>query len=168
MIQVRLFKSLTQGNAFMMMEKLNRWLIYFILIAFLFSFSNVLAGELTRTTMKVSNLFCGACLTQIDSALREFPEVTGMDGSIKSGIVTVDHSPIFKGEVIASKITELGYPAEIRQQSSIDEKNAFSFGQKSFGRKGCCGSTGSPDFKKYGGCGATAASWKKLFWHILK
>ncbi|MBW1894871.1 MAG: heavy-metal-associated domain-containing protein [Deltaproteobacteria bacterium] len=140
--------------------KLKMRILCIILTAFFFSWSNAVAGEITRTTMKVSNLYCGACLIHIDTTLKGMPEVTGMWGNPRQGIVKVDHKPSLKGGTIASAITGLGYPAEIELQETIDEEKAFSFNQAGSNQGSCCSTGGS---KKYRGCGASAASWKKLF-----
>jgi len=142
-------------NYFKLLRSLS--LIFF---AVLFFSGDVFPGsELSRTTLKVPNLFCGSCLTHINSRFETIPEVKGMAGSARRGIVMVDHDFSLVAEEIAFVITELGYPAEVLTETAIDEEDSLEKVQGRNSASGCCGS-GSGTYR---GCGATSGSWKRLF-----
>ncbi len=117
------------------------------------------AETLSRTTMKVSNLSCGACLSHIDAEFKKVPEVKGMTGNLRMGAVIVDHVPSLKGEKIAAIITKLGYPAKVISEITIDEKDSISNTPARQQSSGCCGGGSSTGR----GCGASSSSWKRLF-----
>jgi copper chaperone CopZ len=146
-----------------------RKLMLCLFLTALFPFAGgALAGDLSRTTMKVSNLYCGSCLTHIDATLQKMSDVVGLRGDLAQGIVQVDHQPALSGEKIAAIITELGYPARIVSEDNVTSQDSFatssqdgyaasccSVGARSYG----CGSAGSQRY----GCSASSAAWKKLF-----
>ncbi len=143
-------------------------LICLFTIVFLFFGSLVLAGDLARTTMKVDNLYCGACLTHIDATLKEVAGFDGMRGDLTKGVVQVDHQTSLSGEKIADTITKLGYPATIVSQSNITDQDSFSSRPQVNPASNCCGvssqrySCGGSGTQRYG-CSASSAAWKKLF-----
>jgi copper chaperone CopZ len=151
-----------------MLLNLRNTLICLSLLAVGVITSGALADDLSRTTMKVSNLYCGSCLTHIDGTLKEMAEVVGMRGDLAQGIVQVDHQPSLAGAKIAAVITELGYPARIVSETKIAAQETFSSSPQERDAAGCCvvrsqsygcGSAGSQRY----GCGASSAAWKKLF-----
>lgn len=114
-----------------------------MLVLFFLTVSNGLAGQLSRTVMKVSKLSCGACLAQINAELKKLPEFDGMGSNLGQGIVAVDHKPALEAKKIAAVITGLGYPARVVREMRIDEKQAFSSRQQPGGSGGCCGTRGT-------------------------
>ena len=153
-----------------MLKKLTspRTLTCLSTIAFLFFGSLVLAGDLARTTMKVDNLYCGACLTHINAALKKVAGFDGMRGDLTKGVVQVDHQTFLTGKKIADTITEIGYPATIVSQSNITSQNSFSSQPQTNPASNCCGvssqrySCGGSGTPRYG-CSASSATWKKFF-----
>jgi len=138
------------------------------IITLVFFGSLVLAGDLARTTMKVDNLYCGACLTHIDATLKEIAGVDGMRGNLAQGVVQVDHQTSLTSEKIAETITELGYPATIVSQTNLTDQDSFSSQPQANTASSCCGvssqrySCGGSGAQRYG-CSASSAAWKKLF-----
>jgi len=158
----------TQGGSVLNKRTSPKTLIYLFTITLLLFGSLVLAGDLTRTTLKVENLYCGACLTHIDAALKEVAGVDGMRGDLAQGIVQVDHTATLAGEKIADTITALGYPATIVSQTNITAQNSFSSQPQANTASSCCGvsrqqySCGGSGAQRYG-CSASSSAWKKLF-----
>ncbi len=147
---------------------LKTWTCLLIITLLLFG-SLALAGDLARTTMKVDNLYCGACLTHIDATLKEMSGFDGMRGNLTQGMVQVDHQSSLTGEKIAKIITELGYPATIVSQTNITAQDSFSSQPQARSAPSCCGAKsqryncgGSSTTQRYG-CSASSAAWKKLF-----
>lgn len=134
---------------------------YFIIMGLLavvslfFGF-NSFAANLQQTTLKVSNLSCGACLSRIDGTLTEYEGYSKLGADLRQGIVIVEHEKSLKEETIAKAITDIGYPAEVVTAREVNPKTNL-FGNKG-SRYGCCGGG-----KRYGGCGASASAWKRLF-----
>jgi len=141
------------------MKNFHKMLVLLFAGVFLVTGAPLLAEKLSRTTLKVSNLYCGSCLSHIDTRLKEIPEVTGMTGDLRQGSVTINHKPSIEGSKLAGIITQLGYPAEVVSEAQVEDKDSFtSSRQPSSGNSCCGGETGT-----YRGCGASAESWKQLF-----
>lgn len=121
------------------------------------------AEKLSRTILKVSGFCCKNCLTYVDSRLQTISEVKGMISNPEKKTITVDHDRSLKGEKIASFFNKLGYPAEVLTETAIDEKDSLVNAGAGRCTSSCCG-IGSGSYKR---CGATSASWKRLF-KILK
>jgi len=147
------------------------------------------AGVIQRTVLRVENMTCGYCLSQIDRKLKGYDGMMGMRANLRRGIVAVDHQSPLEGGEVADAITSIGYPASIIAQSEIEEEKAFS--ASSAGRYGgCCGGgapatsgsdsggsgTLAPDQgNSYGGCrsqrscgsgggcGASSSAWKEVY-----
>lgn len=126
-------------------------------------------AEVARTSLRVANLYCGACLTQIDAALNQDPAFIALRGQLPQGIVQVDHRPALTAAEIASRISALGYPATVLATAAADAAAPLAAGPQSCGGPRGCG-TAAPGARsgtgvnppKYG-CGASAAAWKRLF-----
>ncbi len=115
------------------------------------------ANVVTRTTMKVANLSCISCLTNIKAELSTFTGTIGMNSDLSKGIVAIDHESSINGNKIAGIITNLDYPAKVISSVKVPSAKSFAY-VKSTGRsanagRGC--GTNSP-------CNATSASWKEL------
>jgi copper chaperone CopZ len=111
----------------------------------------------TRTTLKVDNLSCGACLARIDTALQEQEGMVGMQASLQQGLVVVEHEQQFRPEGIAELISDMGYPAVVLSSASAGSSDAESPQAKAFrAGDGCSGCSS-------GGCGATSSSWQRLY-----
>jgi len=115
------------------------------------------AQGLKRTTLEVSNLSCGYCLSRIDAKLSEFQAYAGMDADLRQGVVVVEHQSSLEGEKIASAITELGYPAKVVSTQDIS-KDTGTLSEQRKSAYSCCGGKGA----KYSGCPASASAWKRL------
>ncbi len=149
------------------------------------------AEVIQRTVLRVENMTCGYCLSQIDKKLNGYDGMMGMRANLRRGIVAVDHQSPLEGGDVADAITSLGYPASIIAQSEVEEEKAFS--ASSANRYGGCGGGGSPAASgyesdgnaplasdqrdSYGGgcrlqrsgggsggcCGASASAWKEVY-----
>ena len=115
----------------------------------------------SRTTLKVNNLSCTSCLSNIATELGKLTNTYGMNGYLSRGIVIVDHAADLESGRIAALISDLGYPARAVVTNSIPAGEVFTTNPGSTGGtgeirpgSGCNGS--SP-------CNATAASWQKLY-----
>ena len=117
---------------------------------------NSFAASLKQTTLEVSNLSCGSCLSRIDDALRDHTGYSKLDADLRQGIVIVEHETSLEEQTIAKAISDIGYPAKVvsgkKASVTSDPSNG---GRASFG---CC-SGGS----RNSGCSASASTWKRLF-----
>ena len=118
-------------------------------------------STVSRTTLKVSNLSCTSCLSNIAAELSKLPNTYGMAGYLSRGIVIVDHAVDLKGKRIAAIISGLGYPARPVAANYIPAQKSFAPnpGRNSLNpevRQGSGCSSSGP-------CNATAASWQKLY-----
>jgi copper chaperone CopZ len=117
---------------------------------------NSFAASLKQTTLNVSNLSCGSCLSRIDDALRDYTGYSKLDADLRQGIVIVEHEASLEEQTIAKTISDIGYPAKV-----VGGKNASVTSDPSSGgntRYGCC-SGGA----RNSGCSASASTWKRLF-----
>jgi Cd2+/Zn2+-exporting ATPase len=65
----------------------------------------------TRTRFKVEGMDCAACVAKIDTAVRRLPGITGLEVSLMSGVMTVQHGPNDDLTAIKNKVAGLGYTA---------------------------------------------------------
>lgn len=96
-----------------------------LLMFFLF-FTPTAKGEaIQRTVMKVDNLSCGYCLSQINAKLKTTEGYLSMEADLQKGIVAVDHRLALESREVATAISSIGYPAHVISETEIDEKDAF-------------------------------------------
>jgi copper chaperone len=118
-------------------------------------------GTVNRTTLRVSNLSCTSCLSNIASELRKLSETYGMQGYLSRGIVIVDHTDSLENSRIAAVISGLGYPARVLATNEVPVQKAFTSTPRT-GRPGQVIRSGGGCNSK-GPCNATSASWQKLY-----
>lgn len=108
--------------------------------------------EATRTIMKVQNLSCSACLSQINAELQGYDGMLGMDADLQKGLVVVEHKEPLTAATLAFVISDLGYPATVLSDaagdSSLNDKGRLA----AFGSG--CGS---------GGCSIKTSTWQKVY-----
>jgi copper chaperone CopZ len=120
-----------------------------------------IAGGAGRTTLRVSNLSCSSCLSNIAGELGKLSSTYGMNGYISRGIVIVDHAADLESSRIAAIISGHGYPAKSIDTTSIPAQKVYKANANSgpgsqVVRTGIgCNSSGP--------CNATAASWQQLY-----
>jgi copper chaperone CopZ len=119
------------------------------------------AGTINRTTLRVGNLSCTSCLSNIAAELGKLTSTYGMNGYLSRGIVIVDHDDDLESSRIAAIISGLGYPAKSIDTTSIPAQKAYKANVNSgpgsqVVRTGIGCNTNGP-------CGATSASWKKVY-----
>jgi copper chaperone CopZ len=121
----------------------------------------IAGSTISRTTLKVSNLSCTSCLSNIAAELDKLPNTYGMEGYLSRGIVIVDHANALESARIAAIISGLGYPARAVVTNYIPAQKGFSPTQSRNIRDSAVnrGSGCNTD----GPCNATAASWQKLY-----
>jgi len=109
----------------------------------------------SRTTLAVDHITCGACLRVIDSELRKVPGILGMTADLPSRRVTVDHDPEVTPGEVAAAITAAGYPSQVLESVSLPHSEARLFQRgPGFGSgPGCC----NP-----GGTNPVADAWREL------
>lgn len=118
-------------------------------------------GTISRTTLRVGNLSCTSCLSNIAAELGKLTNTYGMNGYLSRGIVIVDHAVDLESSRIAAIISDLGYPARAMASNNIPAQEAFSAkagvtaADQGVRPRGGCNSSGP--------CNATAASWQKLY-----
>jgi len=124
-------------------------------------FSSMPAGaeEWVRTTLKVSDLFCGACITHIEAELKSMDGFLGMTGNVKGATVTVDHRPELDAGRIVSSVNEIGYGVKSVHRQLVSQKPPPLPGSDRSGLPGCC-AINKPSYRE---CGASASAWKKIF-----
>jgi hypothetical protein len=111
--------------------------------------------------LRVSNLSCSSCLSNIAGELGKLSSTYGMNGYISRGIVIVDHAADLESSRIAAIISGLGYPAKSIDTTSIPAQKVYKANANSgpgsqVVRTGIgCNSSGP--------CNATAASWQQLY-----
>lgn len=117
------------------------------------------AGTLNRTTLRVANLSCTSCLSNIAAELGKLTTTYGMNSYLSRGMVIVDHAAGLESSRIAAIISDLGYPAKAVDTATIPAQKAYRASTSPGGRAvrtgiGC---------NSNGPCGATSASWKKVY-----
>jgi copper chaperone CopZ len=78
-----------------------------------------ITGEVSETTLQVSNLSCGSCLYTIESELRKYPGMVGMTADLASGLITVKHTAELAPDRLAELVTEAGYPARLAAAEAV-------------------------------------------------
>jgi copper chaperone CopZ len=134
---------------------------YYIVIGLLATASiligiNGFGANLKQTTLEVSNLSCGSCLTRIDDTLKTYTGYSKLGADLRQGIVVVEHEAALEGQVIAKAITDIGYPAKVVADKELTQRPDL-FKNQGAGY-GCCGGGG-----RSSGCSASASTWKRLF-----
>jgi copper chaperone len=117
---------------------------------------NSFGANLQQTTLEVSNLSCGSCLSRIDDTLKAYTGYSKLGADLRRGIVVVEHEASLEEQVIAKAITDIGYPAKVVAGKELTEKPGL-FTDQGAGY-GCCGGGGRST-----GCSASASTWKRLF-----
>jgi len=131
-------------------------LLYLLLILVLAAGPAGATEELvSRTTLAVDHITCGACLRVIDAELRKVPGILGMSADLPSRRVTVDHDQEVTPAEVAAAITGAGYPARVEESLSVSRNEARLFQRgPGFGSgPGCC----NP-----GGTNPVADAWREL------
>ena len=116
---------------------------------------NSFGANLKQTTLEVSNLSCGSCLSRIDDALKAYEGYSKLGADLRQGIVVVEHESTLNEQIIAKAITDIGYPAKIVTEKEISGAPDLFKGQG--GGYGCCGGS------RNSSCSASASTWKRLF-----
>lgn len=117
---------------------------------------NSFGASLKQTTLEVSNLSCGSCLTRIDDTLKSYVGYSRLRADLRRGIVIVEHESALKENVIARAITDIGYPAKVVAEKEVKKTpNVLNNQGASYG---CCGGS-----SRNSGCSASASTWKRLF-----
>lgn len=74
------------------------------------------ASEAGLAVFTVKNLSCGSCVKNIQSTLARVEGVGTVEVSVTSGLSRVEYDPgRIRAEELAQRITEAGYPAELRE-----------------------------------------------------
>ncbi|KKB84681.1 ATPase [Devosia limi DSM 17137] len=68
-------------------------------------------GELDTTRFRVEGMDCASCASKIDTAVRRIGGVEDVSVSVVRGTMTVKHAATVNSDVIARKVTSLGYKA---------------------------------------------------------
>ncbi len=102
----------------------------------------IAAGDVSETTLQVSNLSCGSCLQTIESELRKYPGTVGMTADLATGLVTVKHTAELSGERLAELVTQVGYPARVAAAGIAGAPLAGPAGAGGYGCGRGCGSGG--------------------------
>lgn len=126
-----------------------------LLLALALPVGLALAAEevVSRTTLAVENVTCGACLRVIDAELRKVPGILGLAPDLPNRRVTVDHDPEVTPGEVAAAITAAGYPARVEQSLAVPRAEARLFRRGPDSGPGCC----NP-----GGSNPVADSWREL------
>ncbi len=132
-------------------------LLLFLLLGLLLTSRQTGATEeqVSRTTLAVENITCGACLRVIDAELRKVPGILGMSADLPTRLVTVDHDPEVTPDEVAAAVTAAGYPARVTENLSVPRSTARLYQRgPGFGSgPGCC----NP-----GGTNPVAEAWREL------
>ena len=118
------------------------------------------AGTISRTTLRVGNLSCTSCLSNIAAELRKLSTTYGMNGYISRGIVIVDHAADLESSRVAAIISGLGYPAKAMETAEIPAQKAYKASKGPGGVQTVRTGSGC---NSRGPCNATAASWQQLY-----
>jgi len=66
---------------------------------------------MSQYTYKVPNISCGHCVAAVSKALNDISGVQQVTGDPLAKTITVDAKPPATGELIRTKLNEIGYPA---------------------------------------------------------
>jgi len=96
------------------------------IVALFFAFQ---AGSTTvqRSNFIVNNLACTSCLATIEAELKTVPGTLGIEADLQAGRITIDHLSTLSCEQIASRISNLGYPATIDWTATVSEQYLKKF-----------------------------------------
>lgn len=119
------------------------------------------SGTISRTTLRVSNLSCTSCLSNIAAELGKLSTTYGMNSYLSRGVVIVDHAAGLESSRIAAIISGLGYPAKAIETAKIPAQKAYKATINN-GPGGRVVRTGS-GCNSRGPCNATSSSWQKLY-----
>lgn len=109
----------------------------------------------SRTTVVVEHITCGACLRVIDAELRKVPGILGMAADLPARLVTVDHDPELPPAEVAAAITAAGYPAKVVESLASPRSQTKLFQR---GPGFCSGPGGCNP----GGTNPVADAWREL------
>ena len=91
------------------------------------------ASPAAQTRFKVDGMDCAGCAAKIDTAVRRLPGVIGLEVSVMSGAMTVQHGPDDNLGAIEKTVTALGYtvtPLDGGAQDGSQAKGAGEGGAK--------------------------------------
>lgn len=135
------------------MKHLKNGIIVLIVIGCVLTAGLVMAEkeqsrELNRAVIRIDTLTCGGCFSTINAGLRTLDGFSGMGANLFRKLIAVDFVEPLTQEAISKKLTEVGYPGEVKYVDAITEKESFTYieSQRSrfggFGGGGCGGSRG--------------------------
>jgi copper chaperone CopZ len=140
-------------NLYQEMEDIMKRLFLLVMtgVIFVWAFGTVTAeetkdGSVKRAVFKVENLTCGACFTNINSALSPLEGFAGMGSNLFRKLIAVDFAGPLTTEEIGAAITKKGYPATLTSVDPVMEKESFAYLNSNRGPVsggGCC-SGGTP------------------------
>ena len=92
----------------------------------LFASDRYTSAELAMSEMTVSKLTCGACVSNITTALADVAGIESVEVSITTGRSQVVFDPsLVNADQIAKVVTETGYPATVIRQLSAEQYQAL-------------------------------------------
>lgn len=137
-------------------RRLAGLLVLFLLLGLRTGVPAGAAEELvSRTTLAVEHVTCGACLRVIDAELRKVPGILGMDADLPLRLVMVAHDPEVTPAEVAAAITAAGYPARVVESLVVSRSEAKLFQR---GPGFCSG----PGDCNPGGTNPVADAWREL------
>ena len=99
---------------------------------------------LNRAVIKVDSLSCGGCFSTISAGLVTLEGYSGMGANLFRKLIAVDFIAPLTKEDISKKLSEVGYPGEIKYVEPISETESFAYiesreaGLRSDGGGSCC------------------------------
>lgn len=132
---------------------MKKWIVGLTMAAVLLSAGFGMAQKeennaLNRAVIKIDTLSCGGCFSTINAGLEGLKGFSGMGANLFRKLIAVDFTSPLTKEAIAEKLTEVGYPGEIKYVDAITEKESFAYIESKrsrfsgYGGGGCGGCSG--------------------------
>ncbi|MFH2057437.1 MAG: heavy-metal-associated domain-containing protein [Pseudomonadota bacterium] len=105
---------------------------------------------INRAVIKVDSLSCGGCFSTISAGLVTLEGYSGMGVNLFRKLIAVDFIAPLTKEDISKKLSEVGYPGQVKYVDAISEKESFAYldsreaGLRSSSGGGCCSVSEAP------------------------
>lgn len=114
------------------MKKISMFIIGCVGLALVLTAGFVMAEKdrsqpLNRAIIKIDSLSCGSCYSVINAGLGNLDGFSGMGANLFRKLIAVDFSAPLTQADIGKKLSDMGYPGELKSVEPISEKKSFAY-----------------------------------------
>ncbi len=114
------------------MKKISMFIIACVGLALVLTAGFVMAEKdqnqpLNRAIIKIDSLSCGSCYSVINAGLGNLDGFSGMGANLFRKLIAVDFSAPLTQADIGKKLSDMGYPGELKSVEPISEKESFAY-----------------------------------------